>query len=204
VTHATDVSQPAGQAGVDIEELLADPDNGPPERTVWLLLNRTLRRRWDELARAMADAPVKATSLGEIAPAKAVAREMDAVREQMRAAEKPFRLVASEPRTWAAFQDTKPERAAGQPEKEWQTVWHAWVCQMVANACVDPVMTAEQVDRLCGRLSNAQWLELSNTAWDLNSEREKVPFSAVVFALTRDDGDSSRQHETSESPSPGS
>jgi hypothetical protein len=186
---------------LDIEAILGEAT--PQERTVPLLLRGDLRARWDQLEHELDAAPAEAISLGDIAPAKRVAQQMEDLREQIKAAEVPFRLRALPPREWAKFLDAKPERKE-QTDDEWADIWHAYICQMVAVCCVEPVMSAEQVDRLVPVLSNQQWTDLSNAAWRLNSEREAVPFSVAASALTQIDGGKLKQPGPLGFPSPDS
>lgn len=188
---------------LDIEQILAEATEH--ETTVRLLLRGDLRARWDELAEELESASPRASSLGEVAPATVIARQMDELREQIKAAEVPFRLRALPPREWARFEDeTKPQRAEGQSDEDWADVWHSWVCAIIAVTCADPVMTAEQVDQLSGKLSNQQWIRLSRGAWDLNNDREQVPFSVAASAQIQSDGGTSKQPARPASRSRGS
>jgi len=186
----------------DIEAILDEAT--PQERTVPLLLRGDLRARWDQLAHELDGAPAEAVSLGDIAPATRIARQMDELREQIKAAERPFRIHALPPREWSKFMDSKPVRGKEQPDDEWTDLWHEFMCRMVSVTCLDPPMTPEQVDRLCAKLSDSQWTDLTNAAWGLNSEREQVPFSVAASALTQLDDGKSRRPETPGSPSPDS
>lgn len=187
---------------MDIEELLAEAT--PQEEALPLCLRGDLRAQWEELDRDFAAASRQAVSLGEPSPAKVIAQRMQELRGEIEAATVQFRLRAVPPRQWSAFRDTRPLKGDDQSDEDWENVWHGWICQVVALSCVDPVMTPEQADRLSAKLSNRQWVDLTNTAWRLNEERERVPFSAAASVLIAIDGEKSRRPEPPVSPSPDS
>jgi hypothetical protein len=190
------------ERNVDIEALLAQAT--PQEQIVRICLRGDLRSEWEQLEHDLQTASTEGVSLGDIAPATQIARKMEDLRAQMESATVPFRLRALHPIEWSKFYDTRPRKDKDQTEDDWSPIWHAWLCQMVAISCVEPAMTAEQVDRLMAKLSNRQWLDLADTAWNLNAEREQVPFSVAASALISIDGEKSRRPDQPASPGPAS
>lgn len=185
-----------------IEEILSIAEL--PEESVPLCLRGTLVAQFERLEQELRDAPTQATSLGDIPAAVDIARRMDALREEMQASTVPFLLRAKPAREWSDFFNTQPEKVDGQDDSAFTDAWHLWLCKMVAITCVDPVMTAEQVDQLVGKLSGNQWQRLSDAAWAVNAQQQSVPFSAAASAVLQATGGKLRQPETSGSPDLGS
>jgi hypothetical protein len=175
-----------------------------PEESVPLCLRGTLVAEFERLEQELLAAPTQATSLGDIPQAAEIARRMDALRDDMRAATAEFRLRARPAREWSDFFATKPEQDASQDKVVFEDAWHAWLCQMVADTCYQPTMTAGQVDKLSKKLSGNQWTRLTDAAWAVNAQQQSIPFSAAASAVLQATGGRSRQPEQSASPDHGS
>lgn len=165
------------------DEIMAMAE-GRPEDTVSLCLAASLVGRHRQLEVALRGASTEALSLGEPAPAKAIAAQLTDLERQMNAASVPFKLRAMSPLEWTRFRRTGPEPVKDESEEDWDNRWHLWVCALVAAVCYDPVMTPEQVEQLVPNLSPSQWATLSDSALALNARRESIPFSAAASALT--------------------
>jgi hypothetical protein len=185
-----------------IEEILGIAEL--PEESVPLCLKGTLVARFERLERELLNAPTQATSLGDVPAAAAIAREMDALREEMQKYTVPFELRALPAQEWSDFFNTQPEKTGGEENDDYKNAWHAWICAMVSVTCYQPAMTAAQVDALTKKLSGNQWQRLSDTAWAVNAQQQRIPFSAAASAVLQATGGKSRQLETSESPDLGS
>lgn len=185
--------------GRSIDDILAEAKR--PEDEVSLCLRGDLVARFRQLERELETAPTQAVSLGEPAPAAAIAERMQQLRAEMADAEVPFALRALEPRDWERFYGTMPVRKEGEAQDTYSDRWFDWVCELVARTCVDPVMSADQVKALVPNLSSAQWNELSNGAFRLNAGKVSIPFSDAASALTPTSGQTSRRPEQPESPS---
>lgn len=158
-----------------------------PETAVPLCLRGDLDAEWRELERQLPNASRVAANLGERSEASVLAEKMAALREQMLEAERVFRFRAMHPRVWSDFHATQPEKGKDEDLAEFKARWFAWVCKLVSDCAIDPVMTPEQVAELVDVLSGAQWDQLSNAAYGLNASRQAIPFSAAVSALTPTD-----------------
>lgn len=165
----------------DFEALLAKAKLR--ESTVTLCLREDLVAQYERLDAQLRTADRQPVSLGDRSPAAVIAEQMEALRQEMLAAEQTFLMRAWPARKWAAYRDSMPARQKGQTDAEYAETWHAAVCDMVSRVCVDPVMTPQQVEQLVDHLSEAQWLKLSNAAWDINSTGQAIPFSVAASAI---------------------
>jgi len=188
---------------MDINEILAKAELA--ERTEYLCLRGSLVGRFEELAHRLQTASTKPQSLGEPAEATVIAREMETLRAEMQSHEVPFKLRALSPKAWRDFFALMPQiKPDGSDADTYDERFHAWVCQLVAVVCYEPEMTAEQASALSEKLSPPQWKQLTGAAWDLNAERQNIPFSAAASAMTLSSEQSSRRPEPGESPTPAS
>lgn len=184
---------------VDIEEALAGAEL--PETTVELCLRRDLVAQFRDLERQLATASREVPSLGERAPARVVAEQLEALREEMTRRSVRFRLRAMPALDWSVFHTRMPQRGNDDDaEKYARDKWYPWVAELVSRCCVDPKMSVEQIGRLVDRLSAAQWDELCDAAWGLNANREGVPFSEAASAVIAIDDAQWRRPSQPESP----
>lgn len=168
-----------------IKEILAQARL--PETTVDLCLRGDLMAQWRQLQSQLETADTTAPCLGQRAPARVIAEQMEDLRQQMASSTITVRLRALPAREWSAFAATRPQPSSDDDDPDqWREQWFAWVAALVARCAIDPEMTAEQVGQLCDGLSGVQWDELSNAAWALNETRMTIPFSAAAYALIRD------------------
>jgi hypothetical protein len=189
---------------MDIEEILDAAEL--PTTSVTLCLTGGLVAEYERLEVEFADASPMATSLADTSPKSAVAARMAELRERMLAHETTFTLRAMPAREGSDFRATTPERKddQAQTQQDFDDLWEAWACQLVARCCTDPAMTAEQAAQLAQKLSAAQWLRLVNAAWTVNYNKQAVPFSAAAFALTLASGAKSKRPEQPEPADHGS
>lgn len=186
---------------LSIEELLRGAEL--PEDSVQLCLKGSLRRRYEDLEREMATAASVASNLGERAPATVIADQLLLLREEMRPWTPTFLLRALPPKPWREYLALMPGDPKNDAERgTWDERYHAWVCEMVALTCYDPVMTAEQVDELHGKVSGGQWKDLTNAVYALNAERQNVPFSAAASAMIASTAQSLRRPDPGASATP--
>lgn len=191
----------------DIESIIARVK--PTEKSVPLCLDGPLAAEYERLEVLLREAG-PATSLGDESSAEAIAERMAALHEELLQARVWFRFRAQPKREWRALKGRLPVKQAGQNDDEAADEYHAWVCELVAATCYEPVMTAEQAHRLCEGseqsegLTDGQWAALINAAWQVNTDNPTVPFSAAASAVTRRSAGKSRRPEPSASPAPSS
>lgn len=174
-----------------------------PETSVTLCLDGPLVAEYERLEAKLRDA-APATSLAGDDSTGAIAAQMADLRERMLDAEVPFTFRALSPRRFSGLRGAVPVKQPEQSDEEAAEEYHGWVCKLVSASCVDPVMSAEQADLLCERLSDGQWGALSGAAWSVNTQRQDVPFSAAASVLSRGSGGKSKQPAPSDSPVPDS
>jgi hypothetical protein len=172
----------------DIEDWLAEASL--PEDEVALCLRRDLTGRFRELERRLRTANTTAVSLAEPSEAKVIARQIEELRAEMAKHERVFHLRALRSLEWAAFYASMPQRTKDESVEDFTTKrFYPKMAELVTRCCYDPVMTVDQLNRLVDRLAGSQWNELSGAVWDLNADREGVPFSAAAYAMTASSGD---------------
>lgn len=187
----------------DIEEWLAEAEL--PERSVSLCLRGSLVAEYERLDAQLRQAAQTAGSLAGNSPAQQIAAQMETLHAQMQDAGRTLRFRALPPRVFSDLRAKQPlEKKPNQTDDEHADAFHAWVCGIVAASCVDPVMTAEQVDRLSQTLSDGLWRQVTAAAWDVNTSAQDIPFSAAASALTRLSDERSKQPEPAASPEAGS
>jgi hypothetical protein len=160
-----------------------------PEDTVPICLRADLAAEYKRLERDLKGASTEAVSLAEPAPAKSIAKRMEELHAQMRAAETPFNLRALPSQEWAELYGRLPKRGKDEPEEEFRrTKSYPWFAELVARTVIDPAMTVDQVGQLVAVISGGQWNTLADACWTLNAEKEQIPFSVAAFALTAASG----------------
>ena len=117
-------------------------------------------------------------SLGDEDPRGEIAERIQAVREEMRAAEITFTFRALGAKAWSDI-------IAQHPAKDQSQAFDAesLAPALVAASSVDPVMSREQVEELFEALNHAQREELMAAAWSVNGEATSVPFSLHASAI---------------------
>lgn len=189
---------------MDIESIIDEAEL--PEQSVTLCLKGSLVAAYERFDAALQEAARQDTadrlSLAgrDTSAADGLVAQMADLREQMLAHERVFTFRALPPRDFSNLRARVPVKAAGQPDDEFADLYHAWLCGLVAASCIDPQMTPEQAERLSRRLSDAQWRLLRDGAWEVNAEKQIIPFSAVASALSRASAQRSKQPEQPASP----
>jgi hypothetical protein len=155
----------------------------PKQDTVSLCLAGHLVADLHDLQRQLAAAPKVGASLAERSPSVALTEQIETLLEQMRASTVVFRLQRIHPKEWAPFYATMPVGKADDPT--FIDEWFAWTADLVARTCIEPVMTVDEVGQLVDTLNEAEWTELSDAAWRLNTGKVSVPFFAAASDQTQ-------------------
>jgi hypothetical protein len=188
----------------DIESIIDEAEL--PEKSVTLCLKGSLVAAYERLDTALQEAarqgPASTLSLAgeDTSATDGLVAQMAELREQMLAHERVFVFRALPPLDFSNVRARVPVKAAGQPHDEFTGLYHSWLCGLVAATCVDPPMTPEQADRLSRRLSDAQWRDLRDGAWEVNAQKQDVPFSVVASEMSRVSALRSRLPGQPESP----
>lgn len=168
----------------------------PREASVPIVLDGDLAADYERLEVELRDAG-PATSLGDEGSADAIRERMDRLREQMLESRVFFRLRALPDPEWSPYRAALPTKRDDQTDEQAAEEYHRWLCTIVAASCIDPVMTAEEVHELYATLSSGEWGSLAGEAWQLNTNRQDVPFSVAAYALSRTSDEKSRRPEQS-------
>jgi hypothetical protein len=149
-----------------------------PTDVVPLCLRGDLIAEWKRLEQAFRDASTTidddVTASGRSATAAKLAREMEALREQMQAATEVFTLQASRRPEWLAMY------ASHKPDDGDEAGKEAFAVAIVAAAATDPVMTPAQAEELRDELTDGQWEVVVKTVMALNRTSPGVPYSQAA------------------------
>jgi hypothetical protein len=184
---------------VDINDLLDQAK--PAERTIPLCLRGDLVAEFEDLERKLAEVEKKPTdSLASGGEARAVAEQMQALREQMESSTAAFRLralprkpTADRPVTFRMLADAHPPRQKedGNPHPEDELgVNTSTIFEPLIRAClVEPSLDDKQWARLEAVLSDLQYERLGMVAWGVNRGDVDIPFSSAASRLLRTSAD---------------
>lgn len=162
-----------------IDDYLAEAK--PRERTVMVCLRGDLVGRaenlQDELARVSSD--WEPQDLTDVHPGRELAVQLKELREQMKAAERPFTMRYIGDKAYSDLMAAHPAKDDNQAFDS-ETFPRA----LLAAACVDPVMSEKQVAQLFEKINEGEIKKLFDAAWDVHNSSEMVPFSLLASALT--------------------
>jgi hypothetical protein len=160
------------------EEILARAK--PREKTVMVCLAGDLageaERLQDELSRVSED--WEPEDLTSVHPGVAVAEQLKAVHEKVRAAEEPFTFRYIGDR---AYSDLVAAHPSANEQEMFDSV--TFPRALVAASCVQPEMTEEQVVALFEVINEGEIKKLFDAAWDVHNSSEVIPFSLAASAL---------------------
>lgn len=162
-----------------IEDILAEAT--PRERTVMVCIRGDLLgeadRLQDELNRVSTD--WEPADLTDVHPGRELAVKLKELREQIKAAERPFKLRYIGDKAYSDLMAANPAKEDSQAFDS-----DAFPRALIAACCVDPVMTEEQVAALFEKINQGEVKKLFDAAWDVHNSSEMVPFSLLASALT--------------------
>lgn len=162
----------------DISEILKRAK--PRERSVTICLAGDEVAEVERLERQMADLSDtwQADSLASGNPHEKLAKQIKAARDRMKKAEVEFRIRALGAQAWS-------DLVAAHPSKNKNEAWdpETFPQALLAQCCVDPVMSADQVGELFEVLNEGQRTELCQAAYDVNAEATSIPFSVSASAI---------------------
>ena len=165
-----------------------------PERTVPICLRGDLVAEFEDLERQLNEALRVPSNSAEGDGSGPIAERMEELREEMRQHTYQFRLRAMKRPRWHAFCAEHPPRKGDDGEilpidrvrlVNIETFFPALVRESVVDPTLDESEWALLLDEA---LTDHQFGELAQAAWDLNREGVDVPFSPAAFRMTRDTG----------------
>lgn len=156
------------------------------EREAKICVAGALNARFAALEQQLAEMSKErvASSLADADPRRDVAEQLEAIRTEMRTHEHTFTMRALPPKAWS---DLTAAHAAREGKRELFNVDTLPVA-LVAASCVkvdgdDTELSEDKVGELFDVLNEGQRDELFNTAWEANTGRVSVPFSALGSAV---------------------
>lgn len=166
-----------------IEDILAEAT--PRERTVKVCIRGDLAGRMEELQDELAQtsADWEPSDLADVHPARAIAEQMKELRDQIRAAERPFTLRYIGDKAYSDLMAAHPaenDREAFNSE--------TFARALVAASCVEPAMSEEQAIQLFEKINEGEIKKLFDAAWDVHNSSDIVPFSLAASAFLADLG----------------
>ena len=183
----------------DIEDIIAEAKL--PERSITLCLRGDLQAQWEDLERKLqrAEANSDDTLAGD-PEAQALAEQMEALAERMRATERTFLFRGLGSKEYSDLLAANKAPADKQDEAVDGLDWSTYPTALIAACAVDPAMTFEQAERLSNVLTNRQWDDLFSTALACNRSKVDVPFSLSASAIRAASAPRSPQPEPGASP----
>lgn len=183
----------------------------PAERTIRLCLRGDLVAAYEELDRRRAEVvnQVDRSSLAG-SPAVAIARQMQAVQEQMKDFSYPFRVRALTRKAYQALVAAHPPRRDEKGEileadREMGINQNTFWDPLIRACVVDPVMDDQEWTRLLDELlSDRQYEQLGIAALAVCRGNVDIPFSSAASDLLKTLGGESSAPNGSASPSSGS
>ncbi|MGH3010180.1 MAG: hypothetical protein ACRDLM_12350, partial [Gaiellaceae bacterium] len=172
-----------GQSGVemsDIETLIAAAK--PAEQSVTLCLRGDLNVKIEDLERELEAAKGwKPGSLADTDPARELAEQIEATREEMREHSHVFKFRAVAPKAWSDLLALHPPRKDNDADGLFNL--QTFPSAVIAACAIEPEMTAEQLDRLAAVLNQGQYDDLFMAAWRVNTRATDIPFSGAAYAI---------------------
>jgi hypothetical protein len=162
----------------DVASLLAAAKR--PERTVPLCLRGDLQAAFEQLERDLAQAQrTPVTKLTDSDESARIARQIEALRDDMQSATVTFRLRALRRPDWRKLQ--------GEFTREDGSLQAEEFAGPAIRACmVEPELSDEQWSTLTDEvLTDAQYDELFEAVWSLNRRSVDVPFSRAASLITQ-------------------
>lgn len=152
------------------------------ERTVTLCLAGGLNAELEALEKRLRDADGwQRTALGEQDPRRALAEQVEALRERMKESEETFRFRALPRRAYSNLMAEHPPR-----KDRDEAVFNAdtFPQALIAACGVDPEFDGpEDVDALFEVLNEGQRIALWDAAWQVNTSTVSVPFSVAASVI---------------------
>jgi len=150
-----------------------------PERTIPVCLAADLVAEWEELDRGRRETS-RTDSLAD--PASAIIAEMEKLRAEMEAATVTFRLRALPRRRWRELFAAHPPRKnpdGSTFQRDFLGVnYEAFFDALLKEVIVEPQLDDETLDLLLSeKLTDRQWEQLTDVAWNLNRGTVDIPFS---------------------------
>lgn len=157
-----------------------------PQRLVPICLRGDLAAQVQELEQQLEKAkqPAGSASLAGDG-SRAIAQQIEAVREQMAAASATFRLSALSRRQFDEFIVEHPARAEDRMDMVAGYNRETMGPALIRRCLEHPKLTDAQWERLSDVLTPGEWARLDKAASELNFKEISVPFSSAASKILR-------------------
>ena len=168
----------------------------PAERTVEICLRGDLVAEVENLERQMRDHRTD-RMVGNPQGHK-LAQQVERLRADMRASTIVVRLRAMSRRDFQKFVAEHGPRDGNADDQATGINTDTYFDDLIKACAVEPDLSADQWDALLDACNTKQWDDLSAAAFQLNTQRVTVPFSAAASLLTPTSDATSKRHERGE------
>lgn len=161
-----------------------------PERTVMVCMRGDLAAQHEQAERELEQADRKGADSLAGSGVGEIAERIEALEQQMREASYEFRLRAMPRPAWRELCNAHPPR---RDEESGEIVptdligvnTDTFYDAIIRGCLVDPQLTQDDWKRLNEALTDRQYDELAQAAWDLNRRDVSVPFSRAASQTRR-------------------
>lgn len=159
-----------------------------PEKPVSICLRGDLQVQFEELERKLAEAEKRTDDSLAGKGTRAIAQQIEDLREQMLEHTIEFRLRAMPRPQWRAFVDEHPPRKGDDGGIDERDKWlgvntDTFPDAMVRLSVVDPVLDDDDWATLDAALTDRQFDLLCDAGWALNRRDVDVPFSRAALRI---------------------
>lgn len=194
---------------LDIKALIREAEL--PEQPVPICLRTTLQHQYEDACNRLAAAEkanaaaaaAGTTSLAgtETVDLKAIADEIEAIREQMAEKTVTFRFhglprhrpAGDDRPTWPKLWAAHPPREDNAKDAEAGVNEETFFPALLHASLIDPEMDTDDWDELISRITDGQYELLCNVAWGLSRGQVSVPFSQAAWRIRATSATTSEQ-----------
>lgn len=165
-----------------------------PEATVQLCLRPDLREQWEKLDNELKDVQSAHVTMGGVGPReKELAKQIKDIEAQIakHTLEVRLRGLAHDP--WATLVASYPPRPDFRDDQAVGLNLTDFLRALIAKEIVEPELSREQLEKLLGKITDAQYNDLANAAWQLGrADRSGPVFSQAASRVIPDSDETSR------------
>jgi hypothetical protein len=178
----------------------------PQSDAVPICLRGDLAARYERLERELAEARDEDAqdSLAAGGQTLKIAREMEDLRGEMLQHTHHFQFKALPKSKYRDLVADHRPRDGDPDDAQWGANLATFPQALIQACCTDPVMTVEQVEEMCGMLSDGQVVEMFGCAVRLNRENADIPKSLLASEVLARHAPRSKRPAPGGSPAAGS
>lgn len=156
-----------------------------PERIIPIVMDRALAGEFERLESQLEDAARRRKSDVRVASElRDIAKQMNDVREKMRASTIEFQLRGMRGSEWRALKAENPIGDEPTPVDAYMNAdMKAVLNEGVRRSIVSPALDEEDWENLLGALTHGEWTKLTDAVYAMNEEETGLPFSRAASML---------------------